>query len=128
MSTEHSTDRIDPTTVENQADRVVVSFRSPDADPDTDDWWIADSDWLHDGLTTSSYLRYLHWAHAGPVSVDDEWEEFVNCGCASPQDVILRVETIDGNPAIGDQTTIEIVSRKAVLEDTPGSEDSDTEC
>ncbi len=117
-----STDRrdvntTDPATVEDQADRVLVSFRSPETDPDdTDDWWVADSEWLQESMTERPYRRYLRWAHAGPVAVGDEWEEFVNCGCASPEDVLLRVEAVDGGTAIGSDTTIEVVSRKAVVE------------
>jgi len=39
--------RIDPSTVADQADCLVVSFRAPEADPDENDArWIADSDWL----------------------------------------------------------------------------------
>ncbi|MCU4801770.1 hypothetical protein OB920_15425 [Halobacteria archaeon HArc-gm2] len=108
---------MDPSTVEDQADRVVVSFRAPEADPDENDsWWIADSAWLRDGMTDPTYLRYLRYAHAGPAAVGDEWAEFVNCGCASPEDVILRVEAVDGGTAIGADTTIEVVARKDVVE------------
>ncbi|WP_123538458.1 hypothetical protein [Halosimplex salinum] len=106
----------DPSTVEDQADRVVVSFRSPETDPDEDDnWWVADSEWLRENMTEHTYRRYLRWAHAGPVSVGDEWEEFVNCGCASPEDVILRVEQVDGGSGIGSETTIDVVPRRDVL-------------
>jgi hypothetical protein len=111
----------DPSTVEGQASRIVVSFRSPETDPDEDDdWWVADSEWLQENMREHTYRRYLRRAHAGPVSVGDEWEEFVNCGCASPEDVILRVEEIDGGTAIGVETTIDVVSRKAIVEsDSP---------
>jgi hypothetical protein len=116
-ATSATDDRVDPSTVEDQADRVVVSFRAPEADPDENDsWWIADSAWLRDGMTDPTYLRYLRYAHAGPVAVGDEWAEFVNCGCASPEDVILRVERIDGGTAIGADTTIDVVARKDVVE------------
>lgn len=108
----------DPTAVENQAERVVVSFRSPKTDPDqNDDWWIADSAWLRENMMEYTYRRYLRWAHAGPVAVGDEWEEFVNCGCASPEDVILRVEDIEDGTAIGSETTLEVVPRKVLVED-----------
>ncbi|MFC6974801.1 hypothetical protein ACFQL1_09085 [Halomicroarcula sp. GCM10025709] len=107
----------DPATVEDQADRVLVSFRSPETDPDEDEgWWVADSEWLQENMTERTYRRYLWWAHAGPVSVGDEWEEFVNCGCANPEDVILCVEAVDGGTAIGSETTIEVIPRKAVVE------------
>lgn len=107
----------DPATVENQATRVLLSFRAPETDPDeTDDWWIADSEWLRENMTEHTYRRYLRWAHAGPVAVGDEWDEFVNCGCASPADVVLRVEAIEAGTAIGSETTIDVVPRKAVVE------------
>lgn len=109
--------KTDPSTVTDQSDRILVSFRSLDTDPDEDTgWWIADSDWLEENMTDPTYLRYLRWAHAGPVAVGDEWEEFVNCGCASPQDVVLRVERVEGGTAIGADTTIDIISRKTVVE------------
>jgi hypothetical protein len=107
----------DPATVTDQADRVFVSFRSPEVDPDgSDGWWVADSAWLAENMTEPTYLRYLRWAHAGPVEVDDEWEEFVNCGCANPEDVVLRVESVDGGTGIGSDTTIDVVPRKDVVE------------
>ncbi|OTF01770.1 hypothetical protein [Halorubrum sp. SD683] len=100
-----------------EAARVVVSFRSPETDPDGDDgWWVADSEWLQESMTEDRYRRYLRRAHAGPVDVGDEWAEFVNCGCASPEDVILRVEEIDGDAVIGPETSIEVVPRKAVVD------------
>jgi len=107
----------DPSTVVDQASRVVVSFRSPETDPDEDDdWWVADSEWLQENMREDTYRRYLRWAHAGSVSVGDEWTEFVNCGCASPEDVILRVERIEGGTAIGSETTIDVVPRKALVD------------
>ena len=110
-------DATDPATVEGQADRIVLSFRSPEADSDDGTWFVADSDWLRENMSDSTYLQYLQRAHAGPVTVGEEWEEFVNCGCSSPQDVVLRVEAIEGGTAIGFETTIDFVSRKSVLED-----------
>lgn len=102
---------------DDEAARVVVSFRSPETDPDGDDgWWVADSEWLQESMTEDRYRRYLRRAHAGPVDVGDEWAEFVNCGCASPEDVILRVEGIDGDAVIGPETPIEVVPRKAVVD------------
>ncbi|MEF8852601.1 MAG: hypothetical protein V5A44_02880 [Haloarculaceae archaeon] len=119
-----SQNTIDPATVDDQADRVVVSFRSPEADPDgSEGWWVADSAWLAENMAEPTYRRYLRWAHAGPVSVGEEWEEFVNCGCANPEDVVLRVESVEGGSAIGSDTTIEVVPRKDIVEGTvPGEE------
>lgn len=109
--------RTDPSTVPDQADRVLVSFRSPETDPDANEgWFVADSAWLEENMSEPTYLRYLRWAHAGPVAVGDEWDEFVNCGCASPEDVVLRVERVEGGTGIGADTTIDVVSRKTVLE------------
>ncbi|WP_121823192.1 hypothetical protein [Halostella salina] len=116
-SVRHDVNTTDPASVDDQADRVLVSFRSPETDPDdTDDWWVADSEWLRENMTEHTYRRYLRWSHAGPVAVGDEWEEFVNCGCTSPEDVILRVEDIEGGIAIGSETVIEVVSRKDIVE------------
>jgi hypothetical protein len=114
---EAADDAADPATVEGQADRIVLSFRSPEAGSGDDGaWFVADSDWLRENMSDSTYLQYLQRAHAGPVTVGEEWEEFVNCGCSSPQDVVLRVESIEGGTAIGFETTIDFVSRKSVLE------------
>lgn len=111
--------RTDPSRVTDQAARVVVTFRSPEAAPDTlEAWPLADSDWLGERMDAPSYRRYLRWAHAGPVAVGDEWEEFVNCGCSSPEDVVLRVEEVDGGANIGADTTIEVVSLKTYLDRT----------
>jgi hypothetical protein len=60
-------------------------------------------------MTEHTHRRYLRWAHAGPVAAGDEWEEFVNCGCASPENVILRVEDVQGGTAVGSETTLEVV-------------------
>jgi hypothetical protein len=114
-----SVNTTDPSNVDNGASRVLISFRSPETGAaESEDWWIADSEWLAAQMTEDTYRRYLRWAHAGPVSVGQEWDEFVNCGCASPEDVVLRVERVDGGSAIGARTTIDIVSRKSVLEVT----------
>jgi hypothetical protein len=111
--------RTDPATVSDQAARVVVSFRSPEVEPDTlEAWPLSDSDWLAEQMDAPSYRRYLRWAHAGPVEVGDEWDEFVNCGCSSPEDVVLRVEEIHDGENIGSETTIEVVPLKGYLDRT----------
>jgi hypothetical protein len=103
--------------VADPATTVRLSYRVPGAAPDGDDGWeLADSEWIRNGMAEPSYRRYLRYAHAGPVAVDDEFEEFVNCGCASPEDVVLRVEAVEGGSAIGRETTIEVVHRRDVLE------------
>lgn len=71
-------------------------------------------------MTEHTYRRYLRWAHAGPVDIGGGWEEFVNCGCANPEDVILRVEQIEGGSAIGSETTVEVVSRRSLVDTGDG--------
>ncbi|QLH78557.1 hypothetical protein HZS55_15220 [Halosimplex rubrum] len=116
--TDRAVNTTDPSTVDDAADRIVVSFRSPEVDADgADGWWVADSAWIVEKMAEPSYRRYLRWAHAGPVAVGEEWEEFVNCGCANPEDVILRVETVEGGSAMGGDTDVEVVPRKAVVDD-----------
>lgn len=111
-------ERPDPGAVDDAADRVVFSYRTPGTDLEGDDGWIlADSGWIREGMNEPSYLRYLRYAHAGPVSVGEEFDEFVNCGCASPTDVVLRVERVDGGTAIGADTDLEVVPRPDVLDD-----------
>jgi hypothetical protein len=70
-------------------------------------------------MNDSTYLQYLQRAHAGQVAVGEEWEEFVSCGCASPQDVVLHVEAIEGGSTIGFETTIDFVARKSIVEGQP---------
>lgn len=112
-----SVERTNPETVTDQADRVVLSFRSPETDPDADTWWIADSEWIQERMAEPAYVRYLRWAHAGPIAVGEEYEEFVNCGCESPQDVVLRVERVEGGSALGSETTLDVISRKAMVDE-----------
>lgn len=113
-----SMDRADPATVTDQAETVVLSYRAAEQTADSNEGWvIADSPWIQDAITAASYRRYLRHAHAGPVSVGEEWAEFVNCGCASPMDIILRVESVAGGRAIGDRTEFEFSHRSAYVED-----------
>jgi len=79
------------------ATRVVVSH---DGDPDTDA-----------SLRKPSYRRYLQRSKAGPVDPGDVWEEFVNCGCGTTEDVSLRVERVDGGGVIDEDTDI-VVERR----------------
>jgi len=78
----------------------------------------ADSAWLEENMAEPTYRRYLRWAHAGPVDVGEEWDEFVNCGCTNPEDVVLRVEAVEGGTGIGADTTIDVVPRKKIVEGT----------
>ncbi|WP_310732458.1 hypothetical protein [Halostella litorea] len=108
----------DAAAAEGDADRVVLSFRAPDGDG-SDGWWTPDAEWFREGLTEPTYRRYLRRAHAGPVSPGDEWSEFVSCGCASPADVILRVERVDGGSAVGADTAFDVVPAESVGEGGP---------
>ena len=91
------------------ADRIALSFAPSDAAGDPRSG--VDTGWIVDELCGDIYQQYLRRAHGGPVSVGEEWDEFVNCGCATPQDVVLRVERIDGGTALGDATTLDIHPR-----------------
>lgn len=97
----------------SSATRVVLSYR--DVEAESGEWELADSNWIRERMAEDSYLKFLKRVHEGPVAVGDEWEEFVNCGCASPQDVIIRVEDIEGGEALGMDTEIEILPRRDVV-------------
>jgi len=103
MNSRRSTDR-------SVATRVVMSYRAVDADEG--DWPVADSDWLRDAVEKSTFRTYQKRAHGGSIAVGDEFEEFVNCGCASPQDVVLRVEEVVEGTALGKETEIEMRPRR----------------
>lgn len=79
------------------ADTVVLSH---DGDEDTEH-----------SLQKPSYIRYLQRSKTGPVAVGDVWEEFVNCGCGTTEDVQLRVEGIEGGTAIGETTNFRFERR-----------------
>lgn len=78
-----------PTT--DEATEIVVSFAPTD-------------DRTAEALDAASYRSYLRRTRRGDVSVGDEWAEFVNCGCGSTRDVVLRVESVDGGESIGTET------------------------
>lgn len=58
-------------------------------------------------LDADSYRSYLRRARRGPVSVDEEWAEFVSTGCGTTQDVTLHVTAVEGGSAIGPNTEFE---------------------
>jgi len=91
------------------ADRIVLSFAPSTGGEDP--WSVVDTEWIVDELRGDTYQQYLRRAHGGPVAVGEEWAEFVSCGCATPQDVVLRVERVAGGTALGDATTLEIRPR-----------------
>jgi hypothetical protein len=92
--------RTDGTT--GTADRIHLSYHPVDADPDDED------DFPVESLREETFLTYLRRAHDGAVTVGDEWDEFVNCGCGTTEDVVLRVEAVEDGSAIGESTEIEI--------------------
>lgn len=94
------------------ARRVVLSYRS--ADPDDRRWARPDDETVRELLSEPAYLRYLVRAHGGPVAVGEEWEEFVNCGCATLERVVLRVEVVEGGRELGTETAIALRSRRSV--------------
>ncbi|MDS0220968.1 hypothetical protein NDI54_06365 [Haloarcula sp. S1AR25-5A] len=94
------------------ADRIVLSF-APSAAGENP-WSGVDTEWIVDELCGDTYRQYLRRAHGGPVSIGEEWSEFVSCGCATPQDVVLRVERVDGGTVLGDATTLEIHPRAEI--------------
>ena len=91
------------------ADRIVLSFAPSAADGNP--WSGVDTEWIVDELRGDSYQQYLRRAHGGPVAVGEEWDEFVSCGCATPQDVVLRVERVEGGTALGDTTALDVQPR-----------------
>jgi hypothetical protein len=64
-------------------------------------------------LTSPSYRSYLTRAREGPVAVGVEWEEFVNRGCGTTHDVLLRVESVSGRKALGEATDLAFEPREA---------------
>lgn len=88
------------------ADRIVLSFAPSTAGGDP--WSGVDTEWIVDELRGDTYQQYLRRAHGGPVVVGEEWAEFVSCGCATPQDVVVRVERVEGGTALGDATTLDV--------------------
>jgi len=86
------------------ADRIRLSYRPVDAGSDDEDEFPVES------LREETFLTYLRRAHDGPVAVGDEWAEFVNCGCGTTEDVLLRVEAVEGGSIVDESTEIEILS------------------
>lgn len=64
-------------------------------------------------LKKPNYRGYLRKARRGPVSVGDEWREFVSCGCGTTEDVVLQVERVAGGSTITTETEFEFVSDSA---------------
>jgi hypothetical protein len=71
------------------------------------------SDWDYDQLTTDHMAAYLRKTQ-GPAREGDTWAVFLDVGCCGDSpDVPLRVESVDGDPELDDETTFEFVEREA---------------
>lgn len=75
------------------ADRVILEFSPTDEQ-------------TADALRAGSYRRYLKRTRKGPLHIDDEWREFVSCGCGSTRDVVLRVADFSGGIRLTEATDI----------------------
>lgn len=76
------------------ATSVVLSFHPP-------------TDRAATELDAASYRSYLRRAHSGPVTESETWDEFVSTGCGTTEEVVLRVESVEGGTAIGEETIFE---------------------
>ena len=92
------------------AETVVVSYRSEGVDSGADDDGFAENHIVHERIQERPFRTYLRRVHSGPVTEGDEWSEFVNCGCGTTTDVLLRVEAVDGGDRIDEETAIVLVS------------------
>lgn len=95
----------DPTVA---ADRVVVSYRANDTDLSDDDG-LAENHLVHDRIQDRPFRAYLRRVHGGEVAVGDEWSEFINTGCGTTTDVVLRVERVAGGTVLDESTEIGLV-------------------
>lgn len=59
---------------------------------------------IAEALDSRSYRSYLRRTRDGPVAVGDRWNEFVNQGCGTTQDIVLRVESVQDGDSIGEET------------------------
>jgi hypothetical protein len=90
------------------ADRIRLSYRAADAESGGDDG-LDDDDLVHDRIQEPHFRAYLRRVHGGEVAVGDEWTEFVNCGCGSTTDVVVRVEALDGGTTLTEDTEVTLV-------------------
>jgi hypothetical protein len=83
------------------ADTVVVSYP-------------ADlSEWGRFQVEKPSFRAFLRRTR-DVAAEGDAWEEFVGGGCCgNTLDVPLRVETVEGGPRLGPETTVEYEDREA---------------
>lgn len=71
------------------------------------------SDWGRDIVEDTPFRSYLPKAHE-TAEPGETWAEFVGVGCCgSALDVPLRVEEVEGGPALGEDTAFEFTVREA---------------
>jgi hypothetical protein len=71
------------------------------------------SDWGRFQVEKPSFRAYLRKVH-DRLEPGDQFEEFVGVGCCgNTLDVPLRVETVEGGPRLGPETTVEYEVREA---------------
>ncbi|NIB99820.1 hypothetical protein [Halobacterium sp. R2-5] len=71
------------------------------------------SDWGRDQLTTDHMRSYLVRTNER-AREGDTWEVFLDVGCCGDSpDVPLRVESVEGDDAVGEDTDVEFVEREA---------------
>jgi len=68
-------------------------------------------------LDDSTFQSSLRRAHDS-ASEGDVWEEFLGTGCGSTQDVVLRVEHVEGGAKLAPDTRIEYSERDQPLVDS----------
>ena len=66
--------------------------------------------WVEDELGRDDIAERLRDGH-GTLAEGDAVEEFVSKGCGVPVGVTLRVERIEGEAEIGDETAIDVRPR-----------------
>ena len=81
------------------ANRIVFSIRPP-----VEGWQDETATRVRQKVEDETFMSYLVRAHGGDVSIGDEFEEFVSCGCGSPRDVLLRVEQVEGGSVLSEAT------------------------
>jgi len=92
--------------------------REPEADTETAERVVVSypadlSDWGRYQVEKPSFVAWLRKSHDA-VEAGDGWEEFVGVGCCgNTLDVPLRVEEVEGGPAMAMDTEIEFAVREA---------------
>lgn len=98
----------------DSADRIVVAVSLQEQSVDR----LAR---IRKELTRPVYQRYLKRAHAGSLSIGEEWDEFVSGGCASRLELRLTVEEVTGGNKLGMNTEIELRPAERVPDRSSGA-------